>query len=341
MRKLFIVGFPGLYGGAATELNSQIVLWNKSFPEIELNIIPTMQNSQNEPLHDNMVGIGVKIHGCRDYSMISHEDAVINFCSSEFLNDLDLINLQTKRVMWVNCMTFLFPKEKEQASKGLISHYLYQRDGVLKDHKRWLEVLGAKGEFMTFAPFFDDTNLEFSVKEQERVHIGRISRQDADKFSINTLHIYEYIVSPKMKQGHFLGFDQRSESKIGKPHDWIKTYKDHREFSVSKFYDQVDFVVQPTDTTENLPRIGFEAQYSGKPLVVDNRGGWQTLIEHKHSGFLCDTPRDFIYWGSRLAYEPDLRLRIAENARKRAIELSGLEVSTESWKKVFESVYNH
>src|SRR5688572_21249339 len=133
MRKLFIVGHNGLYGGAATELDSQMTLWVESFPDIELNIIPTMEGFQNEPLYKKNIENGVKYHGCRDYSMVSNEDAVINFCSSEFLNDLYMINLQTKRVMWVNCMTFLFQKEKEQAVKGLISHFLYQRDGVLKD----------------------------------------------------------------------------------------------------------------------------------------------------------------------------------------------------------------
>jgi glycosyltransferase involved in cell wall biosynthesis len=80
--------------------------------------------------------------------------------------------------------------------------------------------------------------------------------------------------------------------------------------------------------------------FSGKPLVVDNRGGWQTMIEHGHSGFLCNHERDFIYYGSRLAYDFDLRMKIAENARQRAIEMASLEVSRESWKKIFESVFN-
>ena len=52
MPKLFIYGFPGLWGGAATELHHQIYVW-KSFPEIQLEIIPTMGGYQNEPLYQN------------------------------------------------------------------------------------------------------------------------------------------------------------------------------------------------------------------------------------------------------------------------------------------------
>jgi len=340
MRRLFIVGHPGLYSGSATELHHQIILWNRSFPEIELNIIPVMTGYKNEPLYDKCLKMGVKYHECRDYSAITKDDAVINFCSRVFMSDLEKINRHTKRVAFSNCMTFLWKEEKEVADKGLISHFLYQRDGVRKDHQRQLQALGSKAEFIHFNPYFHAESLEFSVKDQPYTQIGRISRADSDKFSKDTLHIYEYLVSPKVKRAHFLGFDEKSEAKIGKPYNWITTYRDQRQLSVEDFYDTVDFIVQPTDTTENWPRIFFESAISGKPLVVDNRGGWRTMIQHGVNGFLCDTPRDFVYWGSRLAYEYDLRIKIAENARQRALELSSLEVSEASWRKVFDSLFN-
>lgn len=340
MRRLFIVGHPGLYSGSATELRHQLILWYRNFPNIELHIIPVMTGYNNEPLYEECLAMGVKYHECRDYSAITEDDAVISFCSRVFMADLEKINRHTKRVCFVNCMTFLWKEEKETANKGLISHFLYQREGILKDHQRQLQVLGSKAKFLRFNPYFDASSLDFSVKDQEFTQIGHISRPDQDKFSKDTLHIYEYMVSPKIKRAHFLGFDERSQAKIGKPYNWIKTYRDQREFPVKNFYDTIDFVVQPTDTTENWPRIGLEAMYSGKPLVVDNRGGWRSMIRHGETGFLCDTPRDFIYWGSRLAYEPELRLRIAEAARKSAIEMSCEEVSGVSWQFVFESLFN-
>ncbi len=339
MRKLFIVGFPGLYGGAGTELHAQIVLWAKAFPEIELHIIPTSEGFRNEPLFDEMVKLGVAIEERLNFECISSEDAVINFCSKEFLNNLELINSFSKRVMWVNCMTFLFEKELEDAHKNLISHYLYQRPQIRDFHEFELKKLGSSASFDTFIPYFNADGFEFSVKDQEFTHIGRISRQDADKFSEKTLHIYEYITSPKMKRGHFLGWGQNAKQKIGEPFQWIRTYADQKILPVKRFYDMVDFIVQPTNTNENWPRIGFEAMFTGKPLVVDNRGGWQHMIEHGFNGFLCKNEREFIYWGTRLAFEYDLRQFIARNALKRAMELSSFEASKESWGKIFDSVY--
>lgn len=340
MKRLFILGMPGLYGGAGTELHAQINLWARAFPEISLNIIPTNDGYRREPLYQEMLDMGVHIHNSMDFSIMNSEDALINFCSDDFLRNLEQINRHTKRVMWVNCMTYLFRLEKLKAHKNLISHYLYQREQVRDEHKKELEHLGAEAKFITFKPYFMQDGWEFSVKNQQFTNIGRISRQDADKFSASTLHIYEYITSPKMKVGHFLGFGESAQQKIGRPYPWIKTYADQNVLPVKKFYDTIDFVVQPTDTMENLPRIGFEAMFAGKPLVVDNRGGWKHMIEHGYSGFLCDTPRDFIYWGTRLAFEPDLRERIAHNALQRARDMASLESSKESWEQVFESAFS-
>lgn len=338
MRNLFILGHPGLYGGAATELHHQIMLWEEAFPDIRLHLIPTMQGYQNEPLYQKMVSMGVKYYKPLDFSAITKDDAIINFCSSHFLSNLDTITKYTDKTIFVNCMTFLFDDEKKNCDK--IKFQLYQRPQIRDEHESILRNHGSKAEFIHFHPYFCPDGWEFSVKDQQKTNIGRISRQDTDKFSKDVLHIYEYIVSPKMKEGYFLGFDHRSEKKIGKPMSWIKTFKDQNVLPVKNFYNLIDFIVQSTDTKENWPRIGFEAMFSGKPLVVDNRGGWQYMIDHGVNGFLCNHARDFIYYGSRLSYDLDLRQKIAENALKKAQELSSFEVSRDSWKKVFDRVYN-
>ena len=338
--KLHILGFPGEYGGAGTELRHQIHLWVKAFPEIKINIIPTQQGFKNEPLYNEMINLGVSIHEKPlDFSIIKKDDALISFCSNDFLQNLEKIHSFTKKTIWVNCMTWLFKLEKLKAHKDLVSFYLYQRPEVRDDHESQLKKRGSTAEFIHFKPYFSQDGWEFSCIDQSKVNIGRISRQDADKFAANTLHIYEYITSPKWKQGHFLGFDQRSKEKIGNPFPWIKTYSDQRSLPVKDFYSIVDFIVQPTDTMENLPRIGFEAMFTGTPLVVDNRGGWKYMINHGVDGFLCNTQQDFIYWGTRLAFEFDLRKKIADNALIKARALSSFEVSKESWRKIFEKVY--
>ena len=186
--------------------------------------------------------------------------------------------------------------------------------------------------FMTFKPYFHNESFPFiEERTQEYFGCGRISRQDADKFAANTLHIYEYFVAPVFKRGLFLGFDQRSREKIGEPYSWIRTARDQREVSQQDFYKHCQIVLQPTDTTENWPRVGFESMASGSVLVVDNRGGWRQMVEHGKTGWLCDHERDFIYYASKMAYEPNLRSDMAHAARERGLELGGLEASVASW----------
>ena len=238
-------------------------------------------------------------------------------------------------------MTWLFNKEKELMKQGLIAMFLYQNEEVRQKNMPLLKRCNDDPaiSFLTFKPYFHNDSFPFIAERSgEYFGCGRISRQDADKFAANTLHIYEYFVSPLFKRGLFLGFDQRSREKIGEPYGWIRTARDQREVSQQDFYKHCEIVLQPTDTTENWPRVGFEAMASGSVLVVDNRGGWRQMVEHGKTGWLCDHERDFIYYASKMAYEPNLRRDMAEAARERGMELGGLESSVASWEEIFEAV---
>jgi glycosyltransferase involved in cell wall biosynthesis len=337
--RIFVNGFPGLYGGAGTELHHQILVWLSL--GVEVNLIPTFDHYQAEPLYAEMLNLGVLVHPHNDWSVVQSGDPVIGFCNADFLNNLHEIRKRTRRTIFVNCMTWLFPKEKERMSNGEIAMFLYQNQEVLASHEPQLRALNGDPEiqFMSFKPYFDADRFPFhKERKSDYFGCGRISRQDADKFAKNTLHIYEYFVAPKFKRALFLGFDHRAEEKIGKPYDWIRTARDHSELSQKDFYQHCEIILQPTDTTENWPRIGFEAMASGSVLIVDNRGGWRQMVDHGITGWLCDHERDFIYYASTMAYEPQLRSEMAEAARLRGLELGGLEASKASWEEVFETI---
>jgi hypothetical protein len=346
MARLFIYGFPGLYGGASTELHHQIYVWLK-MPELELHIIPTQAGYERDHLYQEMLDLGVTIHKQHNFSVVKPEDAIINFCSSAFLDNVSHINQFTKRTIFVNCMTWIFNDKKEHVYDEIGAHMrnqiafsLYQRPQIRDENEKILREFGSKAEFIHFIPYFNESGWDFLVKDQEKVHIGRISRDATDKYTSTNPYIYEGVHSPKLKEGHWLGFAGNGKSVTGEPQKWIKTYWNQTQLPVKDFYKQVDFILQPTRTTENWPRIGFEAMFSGCPLVVDNRGGWQYMIEHGVDGFLCNTPSDFMYYGSRLAYDFELRNKIAENARRKARQLGGFEQSRESWRGIFERVFN-
>lgn len=338
LSRIFVVGFPCRYGGAGTELHHQIMVWRHM--GMEVHLIPTYPVRQ-ERLYSEMILRGVHVHEPRDWSALQAGDPVLAFCNRDFLSLLPEIRRRTRRTVFVNCMTWLFRQEKEAMKEGKIALFLYQNEEVRQKVMPELRALNPnrKIKFMTFRPYFHHQAFPY-VRErtEEWFGCGRISRQDADKFSRHTLMIYEYFVSRKKKKGLFLGFDERSRSKTGAPFAWIRAAKDQNEVSQQDFYKHCEIVLQPMDTTENWPRVGFEAMASGSVLVVDNRGGWRQMVEHGKTGWLCDNERDFIYYASRLAYEPNLRADMAEAARERGLALGGLDASTASWEEVFHTV---
>lgn len=339
MKRIFAHGFPGKYGGASTELHHQIKLWRAM--GVDVHLIPSGGNPKKEPLYLELIQAGVVIHKPNQWEVLTPDDCVLGFCNAEFLDHLPEIHSRTRRTVFINCMTWLFDKEKQRMAEGMIALFLYQNEAVRQKNMPLLQALNPdpKIKHLTFTPYFDATAFPFiEDRAEEHFGCGRISRQDADKYAANTLHIYEYFVAPVMKRGLFLGFDARSEAKIGRPFPWITTACDSSIISQQDFYKHCQIILQPSDTTENWPRIGFEAMASGSVLIVDDRGGWQQMIDHGKTGFLCKHERDFIFYASKMAYEPDLRREIAHNARLRGLELGGFDQAKASWERVFQAV---
>ena len=339
VQRLFVHGFPGLYGGAGTELHHQILAWRHM--GLGVHLVPTNAGWRNGPLLREMLGLGVVVHEANDFGAVEAGDPVLGFCNAEFLAALPRIRERTHRTVFANCMTWIFGKEREAMARGHIAMFLYQNPEVLEKHRAELRAINPDPQirFQAFRPYFDAGRFPFvAERTDEFFGCGRISRQDADKFARETLHIYEYFVAPVWKRGLFLGFDKRSEAKIGKPFGWIRAARDHNEVTQQEFYRHCAIVLQPMDTTENWPRVGFEAMAGGSVLVVDDRGGWKRMVEHGRTGWLCRHPRDFIYYASKMAYEPNQRRDMAEAARLRGLELGGLEASAESWREVLEEI---
>jgi hypothetical protein len=338
LSRIFVCGFPSLYGGAGTELHHQILAWLHM--GLEVHLIPTWP-AFNEPLLPEMKRLGVFVHGPNSFFNLQPGDPILGFCNAEFLQALPSIREHTRRTVFLNCMTWIFDRERDAMTQGLIGMFLYQNEAVRQSHGPQLRSLNDDPAiaFKTFRPYFANELFPFvTSRPDEYFGCGRISRQDADKFAKNTLLIYDGFSSPREKRGMFLGFDRRGEAKIGSPPPWIRTAKNQHELSQQEFYAHCEIVLQPTDTTENWPRVGLEAMSSGSVLIVDKRGGWTTMVEHGKTGWLCESEEDFIRYASTMAHEPVLRKEMAEAARLRGLELGGLQASVDSWAEVIEAM---
>ena len=287
MTVLYIVGFPSLYGGAGAELYHQVRAWETL--GVVLHFIPTQKNVRKAALYGEMTERGHVIHDAYDWAAIPEDAPVISFCNEDFLTALPEIRRRTRRTVFVNCMTWLFGKEKEAMSRGDIALFLYQNDKVWQNVMPRLRALNGDPSvrFMTFRPYFDSA-------------------------------AFPYVA--------------------GKPPDWVETFHDQKALPQQEFYRRCHIVLQPTDTTENWPRVGFEAMASGSVLIVDKRGGWEQMIEHGRTGWLCESPGDFIACATKMAWEPHYREDMAAAARERGLALGGLGASLESWRQVFDVI---
>ena len=129
IHSLYIVGFPSLYGGAGAELYHQIKVWRQM--GMEMHLIPTQKNAHCAGLYPEMMNLGVTVHEGYDWEAIPAGAPVISFCNEEFLAALPKIRKRTRRTVFVNCMTWLFGREKEAMKRGDISLFLYQNSNVM------------------------------------------------------------------------------------------------------------------------------------------------------------------------------------------------------------------
>ncbi|WP_418384178.1 glycosyltransferase [Akkermansia sp.] len=338
LKRIFVFGFPGMYGGAATEMHHQIILWLDM--GVEVHLIPAW-NPQCEELLPVMEERGVIIHEPLEWGAMRSEDAIFGFCSELYLSYLPEIRHYTRRTVFINCMTCVFGEEKRAMRDGEVALFLFQNEEVRSDLQPQLQAINPDPtiRFMSFRPYFHEEEFPFhSERNRDVFCCGHISRSDRDKYARETLAIYEGVRSPLPKKGIFLGFGALVEEKTGKPPSWIRTARNHYELPVTDFYQECDVVLQPSDLTENWPRVGLEAMASGSVLIVDNRGGWKQMVEHEKTGWLCDSVKDFIKYASLMAKEPELCMEMAKAARERGRLLAGKETGRKSWEAVFEEV---
>lgn len=339
MRRVVIHGFPSAGGGAGTELFHQIRLWRKMGQEV--TVIPSADGTRALPEHRELRELGTDLRLVDEWDALRPGDLVLSFCNRDTLAKIERILERGARLVFVNCMTEPFEAEIRLAREGKIAAFLYQNPDVRKRLEPRLRALEPPNDplYLDFEPWLDPELFPFSAERDAASFImGHISRPDPSKFSADTLSIYEAVDSPVPKRGIFLGYNHRCAAKTGPPPPWIELAANHTRMHPADFFRRCHVVLQPSDTTENWPRIGLEAMASGCVLIVDRRGGWLRMIEHGETGFLCSSPEEFAGCATRLAHDPALRRKIARQACESVRTRTSFERCAESWRATMEQL---
>ncbi|MHB8216515.1 MAG: glycosyltransferase family 4 protein [Candidatus Sulfotelmatobacter sp.] len=107
--------------------------------------------------------------------------------------------------------------------------------------------------------------------------------------------------------------------------DWVKWHDfvhDRRDI-----YSNLDLCVVPTRSQEPLGLSAIEAGFSGLPVIATRRGGLPEVVEHETNGLLVEAqrPGELAAAMCRVIKDPQLRHRLASNARRCATERFGRE----------------
>jgi len=343
---IFVVGYPGPVGGACTELWHTLKLWRAfGWP---VHLIPTWSIPEAR-WKERCESIGCHTHRVNP----NREELeaieglaggiVVSFCNGNFLQEADQFRELGCRIVWANCMNWMFAQEKRHYSLfGPFEAYMFQsehqRNTLAPELAKW----GVRTDQCHRIPgAFDPDEFTFAPRQHASADpfvIGRISRASPDKFSTNTWPILDRVDYPSKKY-RVLGWADVVGKTIGKPPKWAECLESQAE-PVDRFLGSLHAYCQINgQATENWPRTGLEAMASGVPIVVEARGGWPEMIDHGQTGFLGNTDAELAHWLAHLAYDEDRRLEVAARAFHRLVtDLADPQRIADGWQKLFASL---
>jgi hypothetical protein len=339
---VFVIGYPGDVGGANTECWHTIGLWRRF--GLPVRCIPTWQP-------DLRWRARLEEIGCPTIAVSPSElhrvpglagSAVVSFCNSRFLDEVDRFRDLGCKIVWVGCMAWLFARERQfYRRRGPFDGYVFQSQYQEQQLLPQLVKFGVTSrQCFLIRGAFDCREFAFRPLGHQRgtpLVLGRISRAAADKYSAATWAIYRRV--PHLIRARIMAWDGCVARKLGPPPPWAECLPAMAE-TPQQFLATLHCMVQVNGgAEENWPRSGLEAMARGVPVVAQNRWGWREMIRNGETGFLADSHDELAFYAARLAYDEDLRMEIAHRAR-RALEeqLADPAAIWSGWSRLFDSL---
>ena len=339
---VFVLGYPGTVGGANTELWHTVKLWRRL--GLGVTLLPTWKADPSWRARLDAIGCRT-IETCDKtlHAVAGLRGAVVvGFCNSHFLACAERLQELGCRTVWVSCMNWMFPAERLLYRRtGTFDRHVfqsrYQRDQLVPQLRRY-GFEDVRGVVLHGA--MDAEEFVFEPRPHvagEAFILGRVSRAAIDKFAADLWRIYQR--TPYCIRARVLGWNAEVESRLGPPPPWAQCFAAGSQ-PVQPFLKTLHAMVLCNGgAVENWPRVGLEAMAAGVPLVVEARGGWNEMICHGQTGYLCRTGEEFAYYTARLAYDEPHRLRIACRARAALWnDLAQPGTIGRGWQQLFESL---
>lgn len=340
--KVFVAGYPSSLGGADTELWHVMRLWNRF--GVRVHLLPARRPDSTWRQRCDAFGFETTVIGGPGWERQLSDlpgGIVCGFCSNDFLAYAAAFRSLGCKLVWANCMTWMFPTElRLYGNIGPFDAYVFQsrfQQDTLSPRlqcwgagpQTWFHIPGAieAAEF-PYRPLPHSAHSDFVV--------GRLARSDVDKWHEDMWSTLEAIDYRPMR-ARVMGWSPAIAKKLGHPPAWCETLPPCAESTIL-FYRQLHALLPINGgERENWPRIGLEAMAAGVPIVAHNAWGWREMIEHGETGFLANSPQEFAHWATELANNETLRLSVTHHARERLVNhLAEPGRIWSAWQRLFE-----
>jgi glycosyltransferase involved in cell wall biosynthesis len=341
--RVFLFGYPGALGGANTEAWHTIRLWKEG--GIDVHVVPTW--GRDRPWKRRLAAAGVPTHEVSQRELASTPQlpgsVCVSFCNARFLEIAPQLRTLGCPLVWVNCMTWIFPQERLLYDRhGLCDAMVFQSEfqrSLLEPELRPFGYAPSQGWLIRGAFYWDEWPFRLPPRRPDGMfRVGRLARPDPDKWPADLWQIYASIAHRPL-EARVMGWNDRIAWKCGPPPAWAETLAPLQE-DAGAFLRSLDGLVTANGgARENWPRIGLEAMASGVPVVAENRWGWREMIAHGETGLLADTPQELARYATWLAHDVALRRQLAIAARARLErELAHPDTLRRSWQRLFDQL---
>src|SRR5690606_1206340 len=128
IEEICVIGFLSRLGGADTELDHQIYVWQNLGVKVHLVHTGPMDHNCHLTVMRGRVCI---VHELCEWRMCAGKE-VIYYCIVGFLDNLVAIRSVAKSTTFVNCMSWIFENEKAIYACGIFDFFLYQTEHAIE-----------------------------------------------------------------------------------------------------------------------------------------------------------------------------------------------------------------
>jgi glycosyltransferase involved in cell wall biosynthesis len=331
-RNVWVAGFPGYWGGADTELDHLIDLWRAH--GVAVHLVPMF--GSDPAMVASVLARGCTVHEYRPE--IFRDRVVVSFCNQNFLGRLPEIVAAGRpgRVIWFNCMTWLFDGDRRAHEEGWIDLF-----GFVSEYQERC-LAPELGEYRTFGyrPYFDVARVPWAYREWDgSYHVGRVSRDNASKYAPDTWRIFNRVLVPPelRKRVLVLGFGPRARERTGLPPPGLEVETwPCNGIPAEHVYRRLDTMIHKTGSSrESYGRVLVEAHAYGVVPIVEDDYAFPELVIDGETGFRTSDSDEMSYLASVLAHDPARHRRMAENGRRHLEEtLVDAEACWAAWATV-------